>query len=284
LAFTQKLMQASISLGGSANTFSGLRMSATIEAQGATENGLTGNMELAIWGMPLSLMNQLTTLGANYTAKMQEQVELSAGDSDGMFLVFVGDIIRAYVDAQNMPLVAFRLYATSGGPTWSMKPVPPISLSGPQDVAQMLQRLAKQMGMTLENNGVNVKLRNPYYGGSPWQQASQIARHAGINMIADRNTLAIMPGGQARKGDVVLVSPQTGMVGYPMFEQASLIVKCEFNPNINPMGQIQVKSDLTPACGKWNINKTTYELECFMPHGRWFQTMVCTLEAGAMPP
>ena len=165
MAFTQKLLQASISIqssGATVNIPAGLRMSATIIAVGTPENGITGNMDLAIWGLPLSLMNQLTTFGPNFSAKSENSIELFAGDAvSGMHLVYHGLIDFGYVDAQNMPLVSFRLNAIPGGHVWSMKPVPPISLSGPQDVAGMLSRLASQMGMNFENNGVNVKLTNP---------------------------------------------------------------------------------------------------------------------------
>jgi hypothetical protein len=61
--------------------------------------------------------------------------------------------------------------------------------------------------------------------------------------------LAITPPGPARAGDPVLISPQTGMVGYPTFVSPNIVVKALFNPNVKYQGLIQVQSELTPACG-----------------------------------
>jgi hypothetical protein len=180
-------------------------------------------------------------------------------------------IYRGWVDAQQMPQVCYRLVAKPGGGYWAVKPVPPISKPGPQDVATMLQALAGQMGLQFENNGVKVKLTNPYYPGAPWSQALEIAKHANIDMTVDRGTMAIMPPGQPRSGDAVLISPQTGMVGYPMWDDQRVVVKTLFNPSVSQNGTIQIQSDITPACGKWRVYQIHYKLDCLMPRGEWFQ-------------
>jgi len=136
------------------------------------------------------------------------------------------------------------------------------------------------MGLTFENNGVSVKLSNPYYSGSPWTQAVRLAQHANVDMVVDRGILAISPRGKPRSGDAVLISPETGMVGYPAFRENSIIVKSIFNPAVKVGGQIQVESSLTPANGTWIVNRMVLDLECLMPHGRWFQTIEATPSGG----
>jgi hypothetical protein len=64
-------------------------------------------------------------------------------------------------------------------------------------------QLAQKMGFAFENNNVNVKLSNPYFWSNYMQQARALAQHAGINMILDRDTLAIwtpIASGLARAG------------------------------------------------------------------------------------
>lgn len=278
MSFSQKLMTTSISLangsfGSSKNntaTISGLRMSAQIQATGGPSQS---QMNLAIFGLPLSLMNQLTTMGTQSNQRSQNSITVEAGDAEaGMSVVFEGQIFDAYVDAQQMPNVAFRVQA-SGGSYLAVKPATPLSVKGSADVAGMLSSLASQMGLTFENNGVTVKLSNPYFGGTLWTQALAIARHAGINIVIEKGTMAITPKGKPRQGDAVLVSPQTGMVGYPAFVSNAIIVRTLFNPQIKTNGLIQVQSDLTPACGKWMVGSVYHELESLQPHGKWFTTI-----------
>ena len=275
MTFTQKLLSVEFNLasgnfsgGGNAATLSGLRMSATIDVSGGVSSG---TMELAIYGLPLSLMNQLSTVGKNMWQLDKNSVALYAGEAGGqMSLAFSGLIHNAFVDAKSMPQVCFRISAVPGGAYFAVTPAAPISKPGSQDVAAMMGQLASQMGLTLENNGVNVKLMNPYYGGSAWRQAINVAKHANIDMVVEKGVLAITPAGQPRNGSASLVSPQTGMVGYPAFRQASIIVTSIYNPSIKVNANIQVQSDITPACGTWTVFHMVHELECMMPHGKWF--------------
>ena len=176
-----------------------------------------------------------------------------------------------------MPEVCFRISAVPGGGYWAVKPTEPITHQGSQSAPDMLSQLAGQMGLKFENNGVTAKLVNPYYPGNPWTQAWRIAKHAGAEMWVDRGTMAIAPGGQARGGDTITVSPSTGMIGYPMFREAAIIVRHEWNAAFAPGKQIQVTSDLTPACGTWRIRQMLIELEALVPKGKWQVTLDCDL-------
>ena len=287
VAFTKKLINVSFSLGqgvfsggGNSSQVTGLRVAADIEMNGAPS---TGTMHLAIWGLPLSLMNQLSTVGTQKTQQGKNEVQVYAGDAEsGMSLVYSGLIFDAFVDAQNMPDVCFRLTGSPGGGFHAAKPVPPTSKSGPQDVAGMLSTLAQQMGLQFENNGVNVKITNPYYPSSAWNQALAIAQDANIHLYVERGTMAITPIGKTRPGNVY-ISRETGMVAYPAFRQATVIVKALFNPSVSVGATMTVKSDLTPANGDWMIIQIIYELDASMPHGRWFMTLVGTPTGGGDP-
>lgn len=278
MTFSQKLINVSFSLasgnfggGGNSANITGLRVSAMIEMNGAASSG---TMQLAIFGLPLSTMNQLSTMGTQKTQQGDNQVSVYAGDAQsGMSLVYTGYIYDAYVDAANMPEVCFRLTGSPSGGIHAAKPVDPISKSGPQDVSQMMKTLAGQMGLKFEDNGVNVKIKNPYYPSSSWNQAVALAEDANIHLVVERGTLAIAPIGKPRQGNVI-ISPSTGMVGYPAFLEAKVLVKALFQPSVSILSTMTIQSDLTPANGDWMIIQIVYELESKMPHGRWFMTLV----------
>jgi len=278
MSFTEKKITVQFNLAngsfgdGKNNTaiVTGLRCSANIDATG----GVSSNrMQLAVYGLPLSLMNQLSTVGTQYNSLYKNSITVEAGDdTTGMSLVFGGVIFSAFVDAQNMPDVAFRVQAAPG-PFQAVKPVPALSIKGSADAAGMMGNLAKQMGLAFENNGVQVKLANPYFGGTAWTQAMAIARHGNFDLIYEPNKMVISPRGQPRQGDAILISPDTGLVGYPMFSENMVVVRCLFNPAVKQLSLVEVKSDLTPANGKWQVKSITYELESQTPGGRWFMVL-----------
>ena len=280
MAFAKKRLSASFTLsngifagGGNSADITGLRMSARITTPGGDD---VGNLALAIYGLPLSTMNQLTVLPSALTAVGQNTVVLSAGEEGGpMSIVFRGTIHFACVDAANQPDVCFRVMAI-GGMLDRVKPVAAFSAPGSSDVADVMGQLAKTMNLTLENSGVNVKLQDVNLPGTAIQQVAALARHAGIEWTLDGQTLAIWPPGQSRQGAPTIISPATGMVGYPAFTASGIIVTTEFQGTLKFGTKITVQSGLQPACGDWFVHYIEYALDCELPNGRWF----ATLEAG----
>lgn len=279
MTFTQRMINVSFSLangnfqgGGNTANFSGLRISARIDGPG----GMTGiTLSMSIWGMSLSDMNQLSTVGQQFRYMYKNQVTVTAGDAiAGMQLVFQGNVTSAYVDAQSQPQVAFRVEAQPGA-YLNVQSTQPTSVKGQADVAQLMQQLAQQAGLQFQNNGVNIKLRNPYLPGAIGNQIRTLAHMAGIEHIIDRGKLSIWMAGQAT-GNNIVISPQTGMVGYPTFNQNSIYVKTIFNPTIQNSQKITVQSDLTPACGTWQVFHVCHEIECQLPKGKWFSIIGAT--------
>ena len=277
MSFTQKalavdfsLAQGSFSGGGNTHTASGLRMSARITTPGGDD---TGNLALAIFGLTLSDMNQLTVLPTALTATGQNTVTVRAGDAPNpSSVVFNGTINLAYVDATKQPEVCLRVFAI-GGHIERIKPVPAISMPGSADVADLMGIIAKTMGRTLENNGVNSKIENVNLPGSALQQVSALARAAGIEWTLEKDTLAIWPPGQPRQGATTIISKDTGLVGYPAFTASGILVTTEYQATLKQGAKITVQSGLQPACGDWFVTYIEYALDCMTPGGSWFATL-----------
>jgi len=251
--------------GGNSYTVTGLRVQCKIVATGGP---FISSAEITIYGMPLQLMNQLSTIGSQWSQRGNNKISVFANGS----LVFSGAIFNAFVDAAQQPQVCFRVIASPGA-YQSVVPLDPISIQGSADAAQLMSQLASKMGFQFENNGVNVKLSNPYYDGSPWQAAVELAQHGNFDLTVERGVLIISPFGSPRQGATVLVSADTGMKGYPAFVQNGLVVEALFDPTVKLLGLIEVQSTLSPANGVWQVRKVEYDLESITPGGPWFMTL-----------
>lgn len=245
----------------------GLRASAKIAKAGGTSNP---TLNLRVWGLSLSLMNQLSTLGKPLPDVRKNVVTVEAGSDDtGMAVVFVGIIQQAWASMQGMPDAVFTVQAAVGLFD-QMRPLAPTSINGAADVAMLISGLATQMGYAFENSGVSVQLSHPYFSGTGMEQVQRCAEHAGINLLVDNNTIAIWPKDGARGGTAVLVSKDTGMIGYPDWTAQGVAVTTLFNPNITYGGTILVQSDITPAVGKWSPFKIEHDLDSEVFGGHWF--------------
>lgn len=289
MAFARKLLNFSISLqngmfgSGQGNTadLKGLRASCRIVKAGGRD---MGRLEAAIFGLPLSMMNQLTTLGTQIDLTEKNSITVTAGEEGGsMSTVFAGTISVAFADMKAMPEVCLRVSAHAGLYE-AVKQEQPTSIKDSADVKTVFGQLAQKMGLRFEGNDVDVKIPNLYLSGSARSQAMALAQMAGVQWIIDNGTLAIWKSGSARQGNSTpLISPQTGMVGYPAFNQAGIEVTTIFNSDLKPGGKIQVKSDLTPACGEWHIMSLEYALDSMIPKGKWFCIFSASRLMGAQP-
>lgn len=287
LSFVRRRLDLTITLGAGAfgNTLSdtitltGLRMSADIAFAGGESMGA---LQVRAYGIKQAIMNQLTTIGTVATQLLgQNKILVAAGDDEnGMQEVYRGSIAQAWGDYNAAPDVAFNVIAYAGYEA-ALKPVNAVSYRGSTDVAGIMQTLATTMGYGFENQGVTGQLSNPYFSGTAYSQMRACARAAGISAVIDRTKLVISPGvGKPMTvGAIPLVSPDTGMVGYPAFSSKSISIKTVFNPNITMPGKIQVASSIPMACGIFRTYSVGHSLSSETPGGPWFSNVECYPDA-----
>ena len=285
-SYVQRQIDVSLTLGqgsfgnSGSNTvkLSGLRVVCTIEKAGMPS---FDKAEIRIFGMKQDMMNQLSTLGIPLPmTRPNNTILIEAGDAtNGMSTVFYGQIGNAWQDLDGAPEVFFQVVCWTGLEQ-KMQPAPATGVQNQTDVATVMGALAKQMGFAFENGGVNVQLASTYLPGSLMDQAHALARAARIELYVDSGTnpptLAIWPRNQTRPGTQPLISPATGLVGYPKFRDQGMSFRCLFNPALKLGGSIKMQSSIQPASGLWYIvGPLVYNLSAQMPQGPWFCDANC---------
>lgn len=297
-SFSKKILEVSIQMasnpqtnqpgtfnesGTNTATFAGLRTVARIENSGSVSGS---KASIDIYGMDTSQANQLATLGMVFNIVTKNTLTLQAGDeAGGLSTAFSGTIIGAYADLNGAPDVPFHFECSSGIGDL-VAPAPVSSYKGATSVATIMAALARQMNHSFENSGVNVSLRNPYYAGTFMQQMQAVAADANINaQIINGSTLAIWPKGGSRTTPTpIVLSKDTGMVGYPSFTQNGIMLKSLYNPVMSYGSLIEVRSvvidaaqqsksapvsTVLPANGQWAIFKLDHMLDSEVPRGQW---------------
>jgi hypothetical protein len=261
---------ATFANGANTLTLTGHRCSVTISHAAA---GAKTTCSVRVYGMAFKDMIALTTRGLQYPAVLNHTIEINAGDDlAGMTRIFQGVLVNCYFDGESQPDAALMVEAFVGAYD-EMKPAVPISVAGGVDVATIMKQLAERMKLTFENHGVVAKLRDIYYPGTAMQQARRIAEHAGINFTVENGVLAIWPRGRGREvGDIPLISPDSGMKNYPIFDSRGIMVTTLFRP-LKLGIKIVVQSHL------WNMEKKlfyiygySYSLESESSGGPWHAT------------
>ena len=279
MAFVERLIDLSFTLG--TGTFgdtgsdtvevTGLRCSCHIIKAGGLQKNFS---QIRVWGVPLSIMNRLSTLGVPPIQIRPNFITVKAGDTSGpLATVYHGTIYNAYVEFAGQPNVCLNVVALAGG-IEAARPIPPKSYPGAADAAQMMQDIAASMpGAVFENSGVSVILRNQYLAGTAYQQFQAVAAAANINGILDDQVLAIWPRGATRNSNraVPFLSSDTGLVGYPSYTERGVSLRCLYNPSIIYGGTITVSSSVWGSAPRsFSIYSLSHDLESKMHGGKWF--------------
>jgi hypothetical protein len=288
-AFTVKQLQGSITInpssstptfqGSNSNTItfggpgnSAVRMSANIHNAG----GKDGTLDLTVWGLPLSVMKQLSTYGQQINLLPKNQIILQAGDDSGLSQAFQGSILTSIIDP-HQPEVSMKMTANVAA-AFSAVAGTPASYNGKVSVATAMQSIATQMGLSFENNGVTTQLSNTYLYGSPRDQYNTIREHADISATIDRGVLAIWPRFQNRSGGAVTISALDGsMIGYPSFTATGVMVQALYNSSFAIGKQIIINdSQIVPQGSTWNAYMVNHALESQVYGGKWESTLMVT--------
>jgi hypothetical protein len=226
--------------------------------------------EISVSNLDFATANSLSTYGAQFAASNGNTVTVLAGNAvTGMSQIYSGNIQAAFADFSGMPDVSFNISSITSLDA-SLLPVPPSSYAGPVNVATIMQNLAQIIGYKFENNGVTKIITNPYLPGTAWDQIKSLARAADINFVLHNGVLAIWNIGGYRGSTVPVVSPSSGLIGYPSFDVNGVNFRTLFRPDLTFGGQVTVQSSLQPACGTRNIYSMDYDLESQTPDGNWF--------------
>lgn len=259
---------SSFAEGGNQVTLpAGLRMSANIQNAGGLSDGV---LNLTIWGLTRSLMNQLATLGMQINLLPKNLITLTAGTPGKMSTAFVGYITAAEADYNSMPDVSFTLTAHTLG-AYATAPAEPTSYQGAASVADIMSGFASKMQLRFENSGVDVTLKNQTFTGSLRDQARQCVKNAGIlwNNGAD-GVLAIWPRSGSRGGLIPVIAPppKGAMIGFPKFNAFGVTLRNLYDPTIGFGQKIKLESSVVSP-GEYVVIGLAHVLACEYPNGPW---------------
>lgn len=297
-SYTVKAIRVTFTLTGSnavfpgttANqlTVTGLRTSVQVRAAGAA---MSTQVSLRIYGLAQADMNALSVVPVlNGTPGfLNNTVLIEANSGSGWTAVFAGAIIQAGPDYSTLPDVFLSVQAQTGF-FEAIAPALPTSFPGPSDVATMCSVVVAKMGVPFQNNGVNVASPGGgYFSGSLLNQLQRICQAAHIAYAQDgpQNAVTISPWGVPRSVPTWVLSPTSGLDGYPRVRGDGFIeVRALFNPAFLLLGPITIAdSDVivgsnlpttynSQANGSWIIGTMTHNIESAKPGGAWFTDMI----------
>ncbi|EJC3695566.1 hypothetical protein NLE20_004873 [Salmonella enterica] len=190
-------------------------------------------------------------------------------------LVFEGDITDAYADYNQAPDIPLIL---TGQVSFNLRnqTAADFSAKGDVAVADIIRALASSAGLKFENQGVSRSLSNPHFSGNLVQQMLDAASAADINIdLGDAEKVTIWPKGQNRNIPPVLISPDHGLTGYPVYTMTGLSVTTVFCPDLFIGRLAHLESSLPNVTGDYTITGVIHTITSRTVGGPWSSN--CTL-------
>lgn len=286
--FTQKQIEIRLTLGvgtfaGGGNTkiINGLATSVRIKKPGLPDkNGAS----IVVYGMLPEDMASFTTLNFRPLEVSKNLIQILTGNKGdtNLSVAFSGEVTSSFADYNSAPDIAFRIEALAGYYP-SIIAAPPKTFKGSVPVADIVSGIAKEIGYQFENFGVTASLLNPVLNGSPIEKARSACRHANVALYIDDNRLRITPpNGHVGVAGTVVLSAESGMIGYPTFGADGIRLKGYYQSELELGGVIRVASIVPKATGNWKITKLEHALEANMPgaDNLWESSMEAAYEDG----
>jgi hypothetical protein len=288
-SFTAKQLRVKLILDGDNAVFPGtnsntleierLRISAKVQAVAR----LATQCELRIFGMQQADMNALTVVWATPNVILRHTVILEAnntGKADGWVQVFKGNFKEAQPDYRAQPDVSFVILAVTAL-FHKINPVAPSSFPESADIGAIAGDIVERMGdpwtLTVADGANDVVVSNQYLCGTLWDQLAAACQATHCDFYVQGDEILITPNNLPRdKIPTVVLSPDSGLIGYPMFEAAGLNVSALFDPAFQCGAALDIQtSNPVNANGRWYPYALFHDLESIVPGGRWFTDLRC---------
>lgn len=270
--FSIKTIQISLSMAdgsfaGNKKVIEGLATQAHVVKPGLPE---TNSALVSIWGLTYEDMAGLTMLAFKPLESERNLIEIRAGEAGGhLSLLFKGHITHAYADFNQAPAPAMCIEADTGSYPQQMA-APVLTIMNEALCEELFSRFAQECGYAYRNQGVWATVKNSWFPGSPLEKAIKLARDIDCEIIIDDDTMITMPKGKPRAQEAVLLSRQTGLIGYPTFNQDGISCRAIYNPALSYGGLVRVESIVPRASGLWRITKLSHSVSAYMPGaGSW---------------
>jgi hypothetical protein len=245
--------------GGQVKIIKDLTMDITLSKQSGFMNSTA---DITIFGMSIDDINAFTRINTVPIMNYQNTVEVYAGYSLNSLripsLVYRGQVKSAMPDF-NDPSRPFKINSQVG--VFAQNQISsPINIKGGVPLQQLFANIATAFNLNAPK-GVSGNANNPIYTGSAVHQLNSLAKDYGLKAKIDDKDLLVAGSGKFYRDEIIEISVDNNLLGYPVGEEFGISCRVRFNPLIRFGQKVKLKSYAKWATGEWYINGLTTTLQ-----------------------
>ncbi|MEQ1977351.1 hypothetical protein [Xenorhabdus sp. SGI240] len=279
MAFNRKSIRITLTLSGKDESFTssnqnklsatGLRISAEINyGNGA----ITPHARIKAYGLPMETMEKLLRRKWGTLKALRNNVTIEAGEEgEELSQVFKGGITFAYPDFGDVPNVALVIESQTAVLD-KMMGEDAESYEGEHDVVTIIANICKRIGYSFESNDVSVKLADVSLHNTSIEKIRQLAHAANLELYIENKNVAVTYKDSPRRTlKVPVISPDAGLIGYPVPSMRGVDFKCFYNHLVRFGGIVRIADSQIAICnGDWLVYGIRIILETEQDSAQWF--------------
>lgn len=228
--------------------------------------------QITVYGLPIETMNKFFRVQWNTMKALLNTVKVEIGNQgEELQEVYSGNITFATINADgapNLSLVITSQMAVVDRMTY----VEPFFLDKGEssDVYEVFRFFAADIGYELEYFAEKRIITDASLNGSSIEKIEQLAKWCDLDLYIEQKSITICEKGADRPLKIAIISPNTGLQGYPSPDQRGVSFLCEYNPLIRFGGVVRIENSLINVANTdWRVYGLISTLETNIPQGKW---------------
>lgn len=268
----RRLIISTTDAKGNIHEYGDLAAMCSISAGGGA---LMPTARVHIYNLSIQEINRLTSVRWMTKDALRNMLIIDCEINGVRSNIFKGNITTALPDFSGAPDISIIIESA----TAILNKVSPLSSAFSKDSEVKLIDIAKEIcemdGLHFESYGIDdKKIESPYLSGSSIEMLRFLADACDVDMYIDGGIVAMCKRGIPRPRFSHVISPQTGLVGYPSPTLQGISCQCIYSPSIRFGGTITVENSAIEQCnGNWRIYGINSILGNNIPNSPWFSNI-----------
>lgn len=223
--------------------------------------------EIMIFGLSIDRLASLSGKGIGVYTNTPKDIIVNVYSGENK--IFSGGVYASYANMNAQPETALIMNAVAG---LELKTSSSSAFSQPGSVPveSMLSAICNIFGFRLNANKLNGRIaQNPHYSGSPMDQVRDICLDNGLWYRIFDNVITVWPAGSTVDDIVPLVSPDSGLIGYPVFTQNGITFQTQFSTYLAQGRAAELRTSLPNANGRYLLTVVEHFLSSWTEGGSW---------------
>lgn len=248
------------------NTISISEARATVSFQSAG-NLFGTQINVSIFGLGIEMLAALSSKAMGLFGSDTERISMKV--FVGETAIFAGYMTSSIANMNAIPNAALMITATANADLQN-KPASPFSFNGATPVPDIINAICNAAGYKAYITGLDgLVVTNPHYEGSIFTQLESLCNDVNVSMSVAPPSISFWPQDSTRDDVMPFISPEYGLIGYPIFSNGGLMFQTQFSTLLTTGRNVQIETSLPHASGVYKLTSVNHELSSWMNDGPW---------------